>query len=803
MVLLVGALIFSFGDGPVAARPPTEPQGGAERPIEAPGDQAGGVKAAGVQRAELTDLPIQNGVGRAVRLQVVTSAGVPVVGAEVLYWPAGEADFQELRRLFKAHGRDMEATLRAHGGSAITDDAGLVEVRAAPESDVCARFGSDYGELYLYGRLGASSDASRIVLMNDVTLEVDVVDHDGRPVAGRLVYVAGTFLSRMSDVVSVSDAFGPSNSAGKVVVPHLLYKVDVWGELLNGELQVYSRRQYDDEVRPVTIATQKVPYTALHGVVKVQLVEPVGGLLEVCVLDADRKPIDARVSLSEEGGAVWMVYPPTMDKVSLFAGVPLGRRWRAVAHCAGQDHALDVVGPRASGQRVSVDLSVPIRSWRFTGRVVRADGSPIVKTHVNLAPQAPHPFLGWREGSQHSMKSDESGRLGFSMWLPASVRSLPGFTVSMVVGGVSSPAFRIERSLTVEDSDLGDLVNSQLDEDCVLATLEFSCEGKPLNDAWVEVSQGTRVVEVKKKRRGHVLELWGVEPHRGPLNVTCKHIDCLDKQVQMPPGERASVDLLPSASLVIRMDCGELPVEDTWALLVPIERADERYTARLDTEQQVCEWGSLPPGRYRLRIFTHGVVVHDEAEVALQKGGNVWPSNGKRLDLGSRVRGIYVLARSAKTRRRVEVEAVLVPRASMVLPDDPKLVSLWFPQPDKASDLLVRAWGYVPMRVESPQENLFLQLRPLTSLRLGQPQTAFDEVRVRMLVDALIDPLLVAFDDQGVHDHAFEFEKWGDGTFEQDFIPGTKLELTPIRGGVPGKPVEVVVGTTSPQVLQL
>lgn len=794
-------------DGAIAV--PTSPaQGSNERPHGARSDRTGDVRAANIQRAELTDLSSPLGIGGAVRLQVVTASGVPVVGATVLYVPLG-ADILEIGRQFKAHGRDMEATLQAHGREATTDEAGIVEVHVKPKSEVCARLGSDYGELYLYGYGDSSAETPRIVLINDVTLEVSVEDEDGRPVSGRLVHVAGTFLSRMSGMTPVSEAFGPSDSAGKVVVRHLLYKLDVCGDVFDGELQVYSRRQCNEWTRPVTIAAQKVSHTALHGVVKARLVEPVGGVLEVRALDADGNPVRVSVSLQDEDGVMWMMHPPARGKVSVFVGVPLGRRWRAVARYAGQDHGLEVVGPRASGQRVSVDLSMPIRRWEFTGRLVRADGSPIASRAVWPNSEAVNLFLGWRDGSLHNVKSDESGRLAFRMWLPASVRSLPGLTVNMSLGNSRSRAFRIDRLLTVADSDLGDLVSSQMGEDCLLATFAFSCGGKPLSDASVELCQSsadaTEGVEVdaRQERRGPVLEFWGVAPLDGHLTATCRHVDCLEKEVVLSLGERVAVKLDRSASLLVRMDCGELPVDGVSAVLVSLEDPDLHDRELIDPEQQACGWHSMLPGRYRLRVFVHQSLVHDEAEIVLQEGDNVWPSSSTRLDLRSRVRGVYVLARSATTGEQVGIEGMLVPRNSMALPADRTPVSVWFPRPDTASDLLVSAWGYVPMRVEFSAANLFPLLQPLTVLRVLQPKNPIDVIRARLLFDPLIDPLLLTFDEQCRHASEFEIQVWDDGRFQEDFIPGTKLELTAMREGVPGTPVQVVIGALPVQMLKM
>lgn len=808
LVLILGVMFFAWGNGTFATPVTTPEKGRSEQPISARGDQASDLQGAGVQRAELTDLPSPPAAGKRIRLQAVTSAGAPVVGATVHYWPAGETDHRERWRLVKMYGRDMEAALHAHGRELVTGEGGFVEFVAAVESDVCARLGDDYGQLDLYGYADPHAEAVRIVLMNDVTLEVDVVQTDGRPVVGRAIHVYGTLLARMSGITSVGEMFGPSDSAGKVVVPHLLFAVDALGELLDGDLQVHSRRQENDTHRPTTIASQAVHHTALRGVVKVRLVEPVGGLIEVRVVDADNEPMQVLVTLQAEDGEGWMMGGPMRGAVSLFAGVPLDRRWRAVTKWSGKDHFLEIVGPRASGQLVAVNLPMPVRQWHFTGRFVRADGSPIVKQSVELQPVAPHPFLNWYDGRSRTVKTDGLGRASFSLWLPSSVRSLPGFTIEMTVRGLVSPDFRIERTLTIAEGDVGDLVNPQAGEDELLAEITFSCEGKPLKDAWVAMQQGKRDggrasnVSFRKVRRGPVLELWGLQPGEGPLAVVCKHFDCLNKSINVPPGGHVSVELERSASLVLRLNCGDLPFEDLSAMLIPLGEANHQYGQYLDFDQQVCEWGDVPPGRYRLRIEAHEVVLHEVAEIVLQKGHNTWPASGERLDLGSLVDGIYLLARAETIREPVEVEAMLVPRASLTLPEDVELVGAWFPRPDAGTDLLVRAGGFVPVRIATPTKDLFLELRLLTTLHLKQSETAYDEVRGRLLFDPIVDPLLRAFDDSRVHDTEFEFEEWNDA-FEQEFVPGTKLELTPFRNGVAGTPIEVVIGDDAHQQLQM
>jgi hypothetical protein len=103
------------------------------------------------------------------------------------------------------------------------------------------------------------------------------------------------------------------------------------------------------------------------------------------------------------------------------------------------------------------------------------------------------------------------------------------------------------------------------------------------------------------------------------------------------------------------------------------------------------------------------------------------------------------------------------------------------------------------VRVPGSGGDLTLHLQPCTWLALeGATATPRDKVRVRVIAEAVTDPLLRAFDR---HAHAAEFEATDPS--ELLFAPGTVLELTPVRDGKPGTAHRVVVGNESPQTVTL
>ncbi len=802
LLACVAVLAFWWQGGTPAVSPATPKTETRPSPTVASGDLVGGA-----ERTEVTETPAAVKAAASVRVEVVTSSGQPAVGATVRYWPPAMADHREHARLIALHGNDAEAALLAHGQVAIADRAGVVEILPAPGSDVCARLAEDYGQIDLWDHNELLGGSLRIQLMGDVRLEVEIVDRDGRAVPDRMITVAGTFLSQLSGVNEVSESYGPSDVDGKVVVSHLLWRLDIMGKVFDGGLEVYGRRQEGRgwDTPSIRIASQRVAHDELHGVVKVRLVEPVGGAIEVRVVDAAGKAVEEAVRLERADGSLYQLDPTAYDGKCIFAGVPLGRSWRAIASFAGDDYVGDVRGPVAAGERVSLDVRVPARYWRFTARMVNADGQVLARQPLLFAPVEPHPFLDWSKGSRYVMDTDAEGRFAFHAWVPEAMDTLPGLSLKMHVDGSFKGVCCIDRVLSYQDSDLGDLVASQVGPEQLIAAVTFTSGGAPLSGASVTLTQesefGRHAVKATPQVRGNVVELRGRLAHHSRLSAVCACAGYLAKEVELLPGARVSVDLQRAESLRVRLACADLPMDGVGVELRSLDGGKGLRRRDVHPEQQVCEWSGQLSGSYMLRVDVHGTLLHEEP-VVVHDGQNFWPSKHERFDLAGRVQGIYVFARSAATQQHVDVECLLVPRACTELPDDGEGVETWFPLRDTRPDLLVRAWGYTPVRVPSPTKNLSLQLQPLTTLKLQQPATPYDLFRVRIIEDGLRDPVLRAYAEQTIHDEEFEFDIWTDGTVQQDFIPGTVLELTPIRNNTPAPKIQVTIGTTSPQTVR-
>jgi hypothetical protein len=222
------------------------------------------------------------------------------------------------------------------------------------------------------------------------------------------------------------------------------------------------------------------------------------------------------------------------------------------------------------------------------------------------------------------------------------------------------------------------------------------------------------------------------------------------------------------------------------------------YDQRLASDRRAIRWWNVPPGRYRLVVHAGDHVFYELPSLDVGPGENVWPAGGARIDLLGTSRVRCIAARSARDEERLEAEMLLVDAATTALPTDwTKRLrqQAWHLVPERPHEVLVRARKHVPMRVAGGGPDVALRMQPRTQVRFDAPLEY--QVLVRILDDPVTYPLLRAFD---CHSHAPAFDLCDDS--ELSFAPGTLLELQRILP-TPGTPMRVVVGTESPQRIDL
>lgn len=731
------------------------------------------------------------------RIRIVTADGTPAPGAELLYWPPRTAAARDADDARVDTTGDLEAALRATGRRSIADGQGLVAIVADAHSAVCARSGDDYGELHLGYLDEIVLQEARLELQRDASLRIEVVDSDGRPAPERMIELHAHCLSPRQGWMRTDDDLGRTDATGTLSVPHVLQRLGLPADAIEGTVRLSCARRTSD-ASVVTEAEQRLSWNELFASVTVRLVVPAGGTIVVTTTDASGAPCDPSVWLRDDRGETFDLEPTGATGESVFRNVPIGRRWEVAVRSTGCERDIDtpVAGPATAGDVVRLAVTVPVRPWQIHARVLRSDGEPVEGAKVTCACRgmADDPF---------SMTTREDGSIPFhTLWLNADVQRIDRMDLRIVTEQGQTGTFVVDHTLLPGPSDLGDFVLDPAPGETRLASIEVRCAGAVLDaQAWVGLyvsgEKHLEPVPCFVRRVGDVLELRGVPPSR-PMQLVCGHPLCVTSQPQpVLVGEHRLVDLPRGASVVIAVSPPDIPADAIRATLTRAGDVDAE-SIPLDREQHTFAWSRLAPGRYSLRIETDLGLLHEEPALMLREGNQRWPADGARLDLRSRLAARCMVARSVVDDTEVPIMTLQVPQDATTLPPPDERYREWF-VPRPGTDLLVRAWGYVPVRVTAPNTHVLLRLQPATRLKLDPGDAPYETIRARIVDDAVRDPLLRAFDT--CNPHAPELDAAGGSDFT--FAPGTVLEFTVVRGGKAGSAQSVVVGTVSPQRVPL
>jgi hypothetical protein len=452
---------------------------------------------------------------------------------------------------------------------------------------------------------------------------------------------------------------------------------------------------------------------------------------------------------------------------------------------------------------VHVALQVPERSWDVRGRLVRSDGVHLASaTAICRSQLAPEP----RAQQYH-------GGFRFNRRLPASIQLIDDLTLEVRPSENGEPVVvRIDRALQSGTTDLGDVVVPLPTNDVLLAAVEVRCEGRVVTDT-VTTSLRTNTsrsgddesIFTVQRRQGSVLELHG-QPPGAPMRLSCYHDGCQGESVDVEVGERLVVELHRQAQLVLRVRPPAVPRQLLEADLLLSGDEPPSLTEDL-AKTDAFAWRGVPPGIYTLRIRAQQRVLYELPALELRPGMNVWPADDSVLDLRDRVRAFHLDIEPADGVGRVdELSTYAVPPDLPATHEDfsdyELLVATWFVRRNEPVDVLVRAPGFVPVRVANPTANTRVALQRCTKLVVIGPPDPNARTIARLVEDAVRDPMLRTIDnDENEHD----LEQTLDGDFEIGLMlaPGSVLEFTVSRGGVTGTPLRVVVGTTSPQEVRL
>ena len=727
--------------------------------------------------------------GRRTQFVVRDSDSLAVVpGAAVYYFPPRTTP-QRIADEDRLEREDRELILREAGRCAIADASGNVDVVVDPGHDVSARHDDRYGELTLDGEEVPGAPRT-IWLQRDVQLVVEVVDTTGRPCPGVRVEVEARVVSRRHGEVAFEDVSEPTDAAGRVVWRHLQCRgITAAGDVLESRIDVRGAGHLEAVRRRVQIADLAQP---------VRLVVPRGGTVQLRMLDADGAPLaNAYASLLDPEHLEMQPSDGDRERV-VFTQVPLGRTWRMVARVGETRTEQLLVGPSKAEEVLQTEIVVPVRRWQVRGRILW-QGQPQHGMTVRLQ-GAPAAFVRERE----AVGSDAGG--GFVLRGHAPVTAQPwAIALSVTSQYEVETLLPSTRELQFGEVDLGDLTVSPGCAAEPLAVVRLLANGRDVSAiGWAQI-HAEKATPGGKKRRLHLVRTVnrlgpaGIELHgaatEGPLSLSAgapgRHA------VARPIGSGASLTIELEAEVSLRTSV-LLPGASCELWVVCEEREGGRAHNPVSEQWPWFSFLGMRPGRHRLEVVVANAVVHRTAPFELVAGENVWPRDGSVLDLRGVVRLVHAAVVDAATGACIEDCRWLRVAESGGEPQQAHSAP-WFRASDGLGDLLVVAEGHVPARVPAPDADVRLALQPMTRVRV-QRSAATETVVVRVVEDGVRDAQLREV-DENPHDAERTFD--ADEDIELVFAPGTVLDVIATSGGVDAPARRVIVGTASPQGIEL
>ncbi|MFO1031512.1 MAG: hypothetical protein U1F60_10555 [Planctomycetota bacterium] len=470
VVLLALAGWLAFAAGPIAPllpeAAPKATDASAATPVEATADAPAATEERDLERSsaptlEGSDLlPIPADAKWVDVLVLDQQTKQPVEGAEAIWWDGRV--HEEIGKLPEAERtpfyRDQDQVAQRWGRRGRSDRDGKLRVHLGKQwTIVQARHAGRFGTTNLHARGEPPNGGYRVLLEQDCTVRVHVVDAEGRPAVG----IAVSLENYDPEQARPSYVGGElqTDADGLATFAHVQQRRTVrWGAK-EGQPVAQWRLFLGIpglEMPPILIDAVQVPSEP----VEVQL--PATGRLRAKVTMGGRPMPDLQVGFHVGPRDDWRTINATAngsvdpDGWVRFRYVPLGKTLFVMARQSASHLTRELPGPTVPEQEVEIVFDLAAESIVVTGRLLHDDGQPIAgqsvggsfdasrsRGGISVTTDAAGRFVWWigirRDGEDATMRLNQ---LAFE-WRPA-----------------KGSALRVEvppRDLVVGTNDLGDL----------------------------------------------------------------------------------------------------------------------------------------------------------------------------------------------------------------------------------------------------------------------------------------------------------------------------------------------------------
>jgi hypothetical protein len=351
--------------------------------------------------------------------------------------------------------RDLERVAKQFGWHGRSDRDGRLRVNLGKNgTQVFARAGSRYGEARLNAQTEDPKERQRILLEEDETVRVRVLDAVGRPAAGVPVSLDPFDATRKGRTSFGGEPY--TDAEGTALFAHVQARRS-WGDKRELATQFAIRICIGGfPIEPVLIDAQPPPIEP----VEVRL--PPTGRLRAKVTFED-KPLPGLDALTvhagrEKGETYGDDYkaPLAPDGWAHFGYVPVGKMLYVGSGHATGAWDLEVQGPTVLDQEVTASFELAGEVIALTGRLLEVDGSPVANQQVQ------GDITSTLIGGGVFMQTDEAGHFVCTLGRhrPEWKRELKLSKLAFERRPADAPAQRVEvpaRDLVVGRNDLGDL----------------------------------------------------------------------------------------------------------------------------------------------------------------------------------------------------------------------------------------------------------------------------------------------------------------------------------------------------------
>ncbi len=718
-----------------------------------------------------------------VRLVATLPGRAPAAAAVVRYGP-----WEQHPSSRATAAEDREAWLADNGKVVTADGDGVatLDLGEAASAMVSIRCGDHYGE----ADVDAGDGTVRVELQRDEPLPVQVVDSDGRPLAGFTVRIEIEAESRRAGRCEHSFRL-VTDAKGMAFVPHTQRLSMPGPDVFAWSMQL--RVDTDPAVERTISATE------LRTERPLRLVLAAGGAIAVTIAGADGRTLWASATLADPATGTARE-DDRDDGVSWFRQLPLGRRWTLSVESWGHTVQREIAGPTRVDEVVHTRVDLPLRNLELRGRIVRPDGVPVPGADIALTAAAAECFHDNKTKSRDGSLGDTIGNFAFHGVLPADVAIVTGAILNIERRPHCAPTTIALAPLRPGENDLGDVVVAVDADEVLLASVEVHAGGRNVSahaHAFLcgRGDSGVNTVTMFAANRSDRITFHG-PPTTRELDVGCSFAGFLYERAPVLLGQHVLVELEPAAQLTVHLLLPPVPHSLLTAELTDAMGRQRGSHHRIDDG---FEWRDIEPGRYRLRILADEQPVHESA-FDLARGDNVWPQDGA-LDLRRAVRAFHVAITGDDGSDVPQPETFAVPAGAAAPPEgfDPRAIRLrddtWFVPRPNAVDLVIAAAGFVPVRIPQPTADTAVRLVRCTTLRVHTAPGEDTNTIVRVVEEPLRDPWLRALDTRNLHGtDSISFRAEPD---EYSCVPGTVVEVLVERSGTPGTAQRIVIGSTT------